>query len=340
MPMLWGWPRKARPSIRNRFPQVVNYYDVLGVSPNATEREVADAHRHLARQFHPDQHPSASPAERRQFEQAMARINEAYNAIKDPANRRAYDDSLSGRNRQDPITDNLRAPKPWECMLCGSAPAAPVLFQHVHAFLIFASAHEVGGPFCRNCAQAIGRAKQNRTLWAGWWGVLSFLRNLGCVYQNARQLAAVQRMDTPRRSADVVAPIPFPLPPGRPVFARFGFWLPVVAIVLLIGAVAAEESTQTRTPNRPPAGVSTATTRPASVSATTWPRSSPTTTRAATWAVGSCVRESGGQWLQPVHCSQSNSGRIVSRVRYALDCPFDAEWYVEDGPWVYCIMRR
>ena len=54
-------------------------YEVLGVSPNASEHQIKDAYRELARQYHPDNYadnPLSHLAQER-----MQEINEAYDAI-------------------------------------------------------------------------------------------------------------------------------------------------------------------------------------------------------------------------------------------------------------------
>lgn len=54
-------------------------YQVLGVSPNASEDEIRQAYRRLAKQYHPDLHPGDRTAA-----QKMNEINAAYDAIKNP----------------------------------------------------------------------------------------------------------------------------------------------------------------------------------------------------------------------------------------------------------------
>ena len=51
-------------------------YQVLGVSPNATEDEIRQAYRRLAKQYHPDLNPGDKTAA-----QKMNEINAAYDAI-------------------------------------------------------------------------------------------------------------------------------------------------------------------------------------------------------------------------------------------------------------------
>lgn len=63
-----------------------DYYKILGVSRNATEREIKQAYRRLARQYHPDVNPGDKSAEEK-FKQ----INEAYEVLSDKENRQKYD---------------------------------------------------------------------------------------------------------------------------------------------------------------------------------------------------------------------------------------------------------
>lgn len=54
-------------------------YQVLGVSRDATDEEIKQAYRRLAKQYHPDRNPGDERAA-----QMMQRINAAYEAIKNP----------------------------------------------------------------------------------------------------------------------------------------------------------------------------------------------------------------------------------------------------------------
>jgi hypothetical protein len=60
-----------------------DYYEELGVSPNASPAVIAAAYRAMAKDFHPDRNPSE--AER------MVRINDAFEVLSDPARRQRYD---------------------------------------------------------------------------------------------------------------------------------------------------------------------------------------------------------------------------------------------------------
>jgi molecular chaperone DnaJ len=63
-----------------------DYYDVLGVARDADEAALKSAYRKLAMQFHPDRNPGDGDAETR-----FKEVSEAYEALKDPQKRAAYD---------------------------------------------------------------------------------------------------------------------------------------------------------------------------------------------------------------------------------------------------------
>jgi DnaJ-class molecular chaperone len=63
-----------------------DYYQVLGVPRNASEKDIRRAYRRLARQHHPDVNPGDKAAEAR-----FKEINAAYEVLSDPQKRRKYD---------------------------------------------------------------------------------------------------------------------------------------------------------------------------------------------------------------------------------------------------------
>jgi len=63
-----------------------DYYDTLGITRSATEKEVKAAYRKLARQYHPDANPGDKSAEEK-----FKEISEAYEVLRDADKRRRYD---------------------------------------------------------------------------------------------------------------------------------------------------------------------------------------------------------------------------------------------------------
>ena len=64
-----------------------DYYSTLGVAKTASEKEIKQAFRKLARKFHPDVNPGDKAAETK-----FKEINEAYEVLGDPAKRKKYDE--------------------------------------------------------------------------------------------------------------------------------------------------------------------------------------------------------------------------------------------------------
>src|SRR5437773_1629514 len=64
-----------------------DYYSTLGVAKTATDKEIKQAFRRLARKHHPDVNPGDKAAESR-----FKELNEAYEVLGDPAKRKKYDE--------------------------------------------------------------------------------------------------------------------------------------------------------------------------------------------------------------------------------------------------------
>ena len=64
-----------------------DYYKILGVDKTASDKEIKQAYRKLARQYHPDVNPDDKSAEEK-----FKEINEAYEVLGDPDKRKKYDE--------------------------------------------------------------------------------------------------------------------------------------------------------------------------------------------------------------------------------------------------------
>lgn len=65
---------------------MTTYYEVLGLPETATQEEVRQAYRRLAKQFHPDRNPS-DPTAREKYEAVV----EANGVLSDASKRKTYD---------------------------------------------------------------------------------------------------------------------------------------------------------------------------------------------------------------------------------------------------------
>jgi molecular chaperone DnaJ len=64
-----------------------DYYEVLGLSPSASEKDIQKAYRSLAKQYHPDANPGDAAAEER-----FKEISAANDVLGDPETRKEYDE--------------------------------------------------------------------------------------------------------------------------------------------------------------------------------------------------------------------------------------------------------
>jgi len=70
----------------------MDYYKILGITPNASDSEIKKAYRSLSFKYHPDKNPDPGVAEQYKL------INEAYETLNDPQKKIQYD------NRNNPLS--------------------------------------------------------------------------------------------------------------------------------------------------------------------------------------------------------------------------------------------
>ena len=81
-----------------------DYYEVMGIARDATQDEVKRAYRKLARKYHPD------VSEDESAEEKFKEVGEAYEVLKDPEKRAAYDQL--GKNWK--AGEDFRPPPDWD----------------------------------------------------------------------------------------------------------------------------------------------------------------------------------------------------------------------------------
>ena len=69
-----------------------NHYQTLELKPTATQSEIKQAYRRLAKRFHPDSQQETANHER------IIRINAAYEVLSDPQRRKSYDRELTTKS--------------------------------------------------------------------------------------------------------------------------------------------------------------------------------------------------------------------------------------------------
>jgi len=86
--------------------QFKDYYEILGVKPDAKDADIKSAYRRLARKYHPDVSKESGAEEK------FKAVNEAYEALKDSSRRKQYDQLRAGGYRAG---DEFRGPPPnWQ----------------------------------------------------------------------------------------------------------------------------------------------------------------------------------------------------------------------------------
>ena len=68
-----------------------DYYEVLGVSKNASDEEIKKAYKKLAIKYHPDRQSGKSDQEKKEAEEKFKQCAEAYEVLSDPQKRQRYD---------------------------------------------------------------------------------------------------------------------------------------------------------------------------------------------------------------------------------------------------------
>jgi curved DNA-binding protein len=125
-----------------------DYYETLGVPRDASADDVKKAYRKLARKFHPD------VSKEKDAEEKFKNVQVAYDTLKDPEKRAAYDQL--GRHRPG---EEFRPPPGWETHFGGAGGGAQGFEEFVDLNDLFEHLGR-GGPF--GGATRTGRARGTR----------------------------------------------------------------------------------------------------------------------------------------------------------------------------------
>jgi DnaJ-class molecular chaperone len=97
-----------------------DYYNILGISRTATDKDIKQAYRRMARQYHPDVNPGNKSAEER-----FKLVNEAYEVLSDAEKRKKYDQYGEGWEDAERYAQAARQqqqpPPGWESARAGQS---------------------------------------------------------------------------------------------------------------------------------------------------------------------------------------------------------------------------
>lgn len=77
-----------------------DYYTILGVPKDASEKQIKLAYRRLAQKYHPDKLKNATPEQKRAAELKMGQINRAHDVLSDKEKRAQFDRGFDPENPQ------------------------------------------------------------------------------------------------------------------------------------------------------------------------------------------------------------------------------------------------
>ncbi len=83
-----------------------NYYEILGISKQATDDEIKKAFRSNAKKHHPDKFATATDAEKAAAEEKFKEVQEAYDILSDKNKRSIYDAGGDPNNQQSGFSGN------------------------------------------------------------------------------------------------------------------------------------------------------------------------------------------------------------------------------------------
>lgn len=93
-----------------------DYYIILGVDPDATQEQIRSAYRRQARKLHPDHSGEGC--------EPFLALQEAYEGLRDPVQRKGHDDELARVRRRQHTFPEVRG-EPMRSRRCSAEPLIP-----------------------------------------------------------------------------------------------------------------------------------------------------------------------------------------------------------------------
>lgn len=161
------------------------YYKQLELPSDATEKQIKEAFRRLAKKYHPDRN-TASDAKH-----AFQKLNEAYETLGNAQARAKYDssafDAETVEARQTEANSYKPPPEPIKCACCGKTTAQPryVVFWKITSFIMVSVRTPIQGIFCRKCANATAFKANLHSAFLGWWSIHGIFLTPVVLFRNA-----------------------------------------------------------------------------------------------------------------------------------------------------------
>lgn len=299
--------------------QSENPFTILGIDATATTDEIAAAWKTKVKKLHPDRYPEAPAEILAKLTEEISRVNAAHDLLKNDLEgmRRIYGQSKPQNEniRSDSETSYSRHRESarqrtisHNCEICGSLNTDTFSFTRQVGLIFQRRVGTFTALLCKNCALALGREYQSRTITAGWWGSISFFANFLYIGKNTLELMKAQKLDNPKAPAGFRTT---PLDPGKNIAQRPFTWIGPIVIAVIIGVAGSNsESGSNYTP-------------------------SPNSVATYDWSIGNCI--SFGTYVRPIACGVPHSGKIIASASFSQGCPFGTDASVDVNGRIYCI---
>jgi hypothetical protein len=143
------------------------HYAQLGVAHTASAAEIKQAFRRLALRLHPDRNTSATA------EEAFKQLVQAYEELRDPVKRAAYDAQCVGLPAAAVWDKLAKIFAPIVCSVCRRVPIQPeyVILYEVASVILTTIRTPIQGIYCHTCADKRLLRATVITWLFGWWSL-------------------------------------------------------------------------------------------------------------------------------------------------------------------------
>jgi len=173
---------------------MVNYYEILNVRFDATQKEIRNAYVKQIKKFHPDLYPNKQEA----LKQTQL-INEAYATLKDPIKRFEYDNKLKfefnteSDNYDEYKYDHKDKSEPkevphFQCDICGRKDSSlrVTIFIYVVSLFYVSWKKGWGKILCNKCRIKYAILWNLEVWFLGWWSIYGFFFSIEAIFKNIK----------------------------------------------------------------------------------------------------------------------------------------------------------